>query len=230
MADKYNPIVDTLVSSPVINLASWNVAYKADGTIGVTVGTDDWRPLIMPGILPDASVFFAQALSGLGAGSCIFNVADMPRIKAFTLRCNFADGLLKISNEFQTPVVGASFPTPNGFIRSGILRSLLQVERITSTNALLSPTAVGSYTFSPALFDSPLACDYPAPRLMANGDIAPITDKGFILTASLAPDTFDASPPLFSTITIDPSFQSKRILVWAEIVVEHTYPISIVLP
>lgn len=235
MADKYNPIVDTLVSTPLVNLASWTVAQKPGGASPVTVGTDDWQ---VPQAL-DTGAFDALFLgqnfnNALLQNIAVFDVRDRTRIKEFILMCNFADGLLDISNKVLTPVfpgVNTPFPAAGFYQQPSMLVTTLtyRIDNTAPIGVFRLDSAGGSVlTFNVPGFGIPLKCDYQEARPPnAQGIIAPVSDKGYVFTASMANVTNHVD---FSTISIDPAYQTKRILVWAQMVVEHTYPLMYLPP
>ncbi len=230
MGSKYNPIVDTLISTPLVNLSSWTVASKLGQVPPVIVGTDDWEvPAGLVDVGSTEGLFLGQNVATFAPPPTVisvFNTKDRVRIKEITLHCNFADGLLDVSNKILAPVFtgGGGFPA-GGYFQDRTLYVALTCYRIDSTSPQGNFINAGSITFSVPGFGLPLICDYQEPRFdNAQGIIAPITDKGFIFGAILS-HPVGLLRPLFSTITIDPSFQNKRILVWAQIVVEHTFPL-----
>lgn len=249
MASKYNPIVDTLVSAPVVNLANWGAAKRSAIDIGVTVGTDDWYfPLNAAEGLISGLFYGSPGANQSGEGSVLFNVADRPRLKSLVVRCNFADGLLPISNQNDSPAfdgtglfgvfVGGGYNFDNNMAASiGTWR--VKSDDTFARGDVNVAAGVPGWRLPFGGFSLPMMIDLPERRMTTPGGnsfypgpndiIAPVSDKGFVLSAAM--ESFDILAPsdrlIFSTLTIDPTFQNKRILVWMELVVEHTFPLGV---
>lgn len=147
-----------------------------------------------------------------------FDKNDQVYINDLTIFCNFADGLLKDGNVTVTPV---PFSLPENGAPNYELSNELKVQivgyrldvndDIHSMGSIDLPVSHFNRTNQLGLF-----LPYTASSIVQ-------TDKAIWYEIGLIDDS-PVSQISYSTININPAFQSTRVLVWAEATLSHTFP------
>lgn len=260
---RYNPKEISLVSTPLYNASSWTAAGVA------TVGTDDWQPALnlWGGAEGNRNaIFFNQVrFTPTGKMNCIFSPQERIFLKRLTLYCNFADGLVDLTNTTFTPagvqndtapeVPFATYTPATDFNVSNFMYTNVQANRILANNTVaLGGTGAGdtgAWRFPFPGFGVPMDLSLFDARLLGLGanpyavgtqnypfvDLnqpnpqnttyqAMVTDRGFYLSCWLGA----VGQPVFSTINIQPAYQTKRVKIWAVLDVESTFVSTIAGP
>jgi hypothetical protein len=203
--DKYNGLVHTFIAEPLINI-DWNAAYDQASGVGVTLGTDDWQILAAPGEAQEQPLY--NRLGASGDRTFVFDPNDKGYLLDFTVFCNFADGLVDVSNR-----VGNAIPSPIG--DSAITNKLLIRLNVYNIAADGTQASLGTIDFPVNAFNEPYALANFEPR----NNVYPSGSRGWYFTAKL----LRVTQPLFSTKSISTDFQSDNALVWATFTIAHTF-------
>lgn len=206
IGEKYNGLVHTFYTVPIIN----DVWSNLNGGAGVTPGTDNWN--IYQDIDENVAMPLYNRLGNNATNIFAFNTEDQPYLLNFNLRCNFGDGLVPVHNLTQANVA-------DPFIANPVVNNVMII-RIETTRITASDTWSGNGTtdYPVYLWDSVYNVGAFQPKSIKTYS----QDKGFFLNVSLR----NNGNPIFSTISINPSFSTARVIVWAEFTIAHTFGCS----
>lgn len=195
--NKYGSIVETLVGDPLINI---QLDAKATPPADLALVLADFATVDL----------YGSIAAGLRLGN--FELGDVPRLLGIGIWCNLADGLVQADNpDDQTTglvlqISGHSFNAGGVQVQANIQIPSFSF-KVQEFNAVQD--------VSQLLDMSPL--DYSLTGQPVVGQ------NGFYrLTATISSTTMD-----FNTISIDPAYATKRLIMRPMVLVEHTYPVRI---
>jgi hypothetical protein len=219
MENEYNGKTHTFVAEPLINQTWANLSNEQAGLgAGVTVGTDNWY------VNSDSDVLEQQPFyNRLGGNSpadmvCYFYQNDRIYIRDLTIYCNFADGLVRQANMVRTPADPIATNALPDFQLSGELK-------IQIINKYWDPIAgavveAGSSIYPMRHFNLTYNLGVFAPEDTPNFKER---YRARWLEVKLIPNTGNSS--VYSTKGIDTSYQTDRVIVWAEATLSHSFDI-----
>lgn len=198
--NKYGSLVETLIGDPFIN-----IQLNAKAT----------PPADLNCILADFAVspLYASIAAGLKLGK--FALGEQPRISGIGIWCNIADGLVQIDNPDSSNT---------GLVLQITAKSYNGANVLAQANV-----TVPAYSYKVQEFNQIYDVDYlmdMAPldyTLTGQPTIPQINGGYFRLFMGLV-----ATTSKFSTISVDPLYATKRLIMRPMLVVEHTFPLFIV--
>lgn len=198
--NKYGSLIETFVTYPQVNaLLSTFATPPADATLTSLNIT-----------APDGTNIFARGGNSAVAGNPFdrFQLADQPRCIGYGIFCNLADGL----------VVNDS--APFGGLMLSLTWDAYLAGALLASDFAPSGTVANSgppYNVRVSQLNHIHACDWRWD--FAGLSVAPTADNYRGNGVISAPN--DA---VFSTISIDPTYAAKRLLMWPVFVIEHSVP------
>lgn len=200
--NKYGSITETFICDPLltVNPLSAKVTPPAD------------LNLVLGDFTLGSYLYGAVAGGAVRRGNFLLN--DIPRIVGVGIWCNMADGLVQIDNP-NGPDTGLllqinadSFNSANVNVQSGITFNGISVQiKIPEFNQI---------------FDTDYLLDMSALNYTLTGQPAPTGSGYFRLQSRMIPLTAK-----FSTISIDPAYAAKPLLMRPMVLVEHSFPLQI---
>lgn len=210
LQNKYNGLTHTFVSEPLLN-ETW-------GTLGVTLGSSDFEPVADPS-LSKRRPLYNRLGGGGGSGqdiTCYFYKNDRIYINDLTLYCNFADGLVKNSDIVTTPLTEVS---NGGALPNYEIDGKLNVQVSTYYQQVDGSLLVGTLLFPINHFNAvnqlgTFAVESPS-IINQENTVCQWIEIGMYENVN--------TQPAYSTININPDFQTARCLIWAEATLSHTW-------
>lgn len=195
--NKYNSITETFLGNPLFEIG--------------TLSTKAVPPADLSLVLADfTAVDLYSGRTSLGLRRGNFRLNDIPRIVGVGLWCNIADGLVQIDNadtqatglSFQ--ILGQSYNVGNARVQTDIfptytIPKVNEFNQIFEVDYMMLPTTV-NYALT--------------------GQPADVGSGYFRLNVAIA-----STSMTFSTISVDPSYQTKPFIIRPMVVVEHTFPL-----
>lgn len=214
--NKYNGLTHTFVSDNLINAIWDDLGKNVAGDTPVTLGTDNWFPLSVPGEVLSRPLY--NRLGGFSEEADLttyFYKNDRIYINDITVFCNFADGLLKNSDHILTPgEVSVNNPLPDYKIENK-----LTVQIRTFYQQVNGSVEVGTFIFPVNHFNTVNNLGTFAPELPAS--IISTTVCQWLEVKFFIANT--DNQPSYSTKSVNTDFQSDRCLVWCEANLSHTF-------
>lgn len=192
--NKYGSYTDTLIGDPLINIL---LSTKATPPADLTLIQADFV----------GAVNLYSSSGGLFAPRNKFETNDSIRFVSIGLWCNLADGLVQIQNPDT--------------ISHGLVLGV-DAQAYASPGVVVLPSLFGIYNYKLPEFNSNIDVSYSPPMNTVDYTLTgPPGTPGsyFILTAA-----YKGVDMALSTITIDPQFAAKRLIMRPIVVVEHTFP------
>ncbi len=211
MSNKYNSKLSTFKTAPLLN-ALWSALNDGTG-VGVTPGADDWEP--QAGDFSQGQ-FFNQ-LDGASSNQLkLFqNKNDLGFIKTFTPWCNFADGLVDISDSVVTNPQDIG-ETKAIATLSNNLAFKIQANFVNENSEVIANSDIVIPFMG---WNVPINVNLKTPQVL---DTLKSKGQNGVLNLLLGVEVIVTGEPLFSTISINSSFSSKRVLCWATLDYEHS--------
>lgn len=195
--NKYGSLVETLVGEPLINI---QLDAKATPPADLALVNADFATVDLYGSI-------AAALR-LGK----FSLGDVPRILGIGIWCNLADGLVQNDSPDSQDTGLVLQISGKSYNAAGVLAQ--------------ANIQVPSYSFKIQEFNAIQETSKLLDMSPLNYSLTGQPTAGFgpyyILTARISSATMD-----FSTISIDPLYATKRLIMRPMLLVEHTYPLLI---
>lgn len=194
--NKYGSIVESFVSDPLLDvLMSTLVTPPADLVItDADMGAGVGKPL-----------FWRTTISSTGRRPN-FVIQDVPRLKAFGLFCNIADGLV-LNDTDMTPDAGLVFAlTWNSYTAGSVL------SQANFTGGASQPQFSAKIMALNTLYPADFSWDFSS------------LNVALAFTRCLATVRVGASDSNWATVSVDPAYAAKRLMIWPVVVFEHTFP------
>lgn len=198
--NKYGSLTETFMGTDLINI---QLNAKAVPPADLNLVQADFAE----------SAMYASVAAGFKLGK--FALGEVPRIVGLGIWCNIADGLVQNDN-------------PDGSDTGLVLQIL--AKSYNSGDALVQPNVtVPAYSYKIQEFNQIYDVDYqmdmsPLDYTLTGQPKIPQNNGGYfrLFTA------LNATTSKFSTISVDPLFATKRLIMRPMLVVEHTFPLYIV--
>lgn len=198
--NKYGSLVETLVGDDLINI-QLNAKAVPPADLNLVVG--DFT----------VSRLYASIAAGLKLGK--FALGEQPRITGIGIWCNLADGLVQNDSPDNSTT---------GLVLQVTARSYNSGDAQVQANV-----TVPAYSYKIQEFNQIYDVDYlmdmsPLNYALTGQPVIPQINGGYFrLFMGLV-----AESSKFSTITIDPLYATKRLIMRPILIVEHTFPLYIV--
>jgi hypothetical protein len=198
--NKYGSLTETLTGDPLINIL---LSAKATPPADLNLALADFA----------VAPLYASVAGGARIGK--FALGEVPRITGIGVWCNIADGLVQNDN-------------PDAFTTGLVLQ--ITAKSYNAADALVQPNVtVPAYAWKVPEFNQIYDIDFPMDMspldyaLTGEPTIPQVNGGYFRLFAGISSATAK-----FSTISVDPLFAAKRLIMRPMLVVEHTFPLFIV--
>lgn len=196
--NKYGSLTETLIGGDLINI---QLNAKAVPPADLNLVLADFAE----------SPMYASVVAGLKIGK--FALGEVPRITGVGIWCNIADGLVQNDNPDESD--------------TGLCLRIL-AKSYNSGDAQVQPNVtVPAFTFKVQEFNQIYDVDYQmnmSPLDYALTGQPLIGYGGYFRLFSV----LNATTSKFSTISVDPAFATKRLIMRPMVVVEHTFPFFLV--
>ena len=200
---KYDPIRETFQTDDIVAIDPLSTAVTPPGDLSITAAYATAQPA-WPRLFPASGQISAGRLVG-------FQINDVPRLLGMGLFCNLGDCLVDISN--HNNVCQGAYVNVN-------------LNQYTLADAFVATIATDTYRFNTlnAIFDYDVSY---LPNLQHYFALAPYAVNAtqylrFDISFGADSNFTDA---LYSTILMDPAFKDKRLSMWANLVIEHSFPV-----
>ncbi len=197
--NKYGSLVETMMGDDLINI-QLNAKAVPPADLNLAAGDFTLSPL------------YASIAAGLKLGK--FALGEQPRITGIGIWCNIADGLVQNDN-------------PDGSSTGLVLQ--ITAASYNGANVQVQPNVtVPAYSYKIQEFNQIYDVDYlmdmsPLNYTLTGQPVIPQVNGGYFrLFMGLV-----AATSKFSTISVDPLFATKRLIMRPMLVVEHTFPLYI---
>lgn len=197
--NKYGSLTETFIGDPFINIL---LSAKATPPADLNLVQADFTQ----------SPMYASIVAGAKIGK--FALGEVPRITGVGIWCNLADGLVQNDN----PDDGTT----------GLQIQIL-AKSYNGANVLVQPNVtVPAYKYKVQEFNQIYDVDYqmdmsPLDYTLTGQPTIPQNNGGYFRLFT----QFDSATAAFSTISIDPAYAGKRLIMRPMLVVEHTFPLFI---
>ena len=193
--NKYESITQTLIGDPLINIV---LGTKAVPPADLTLMGADFTKVQL----------YGSVIVGLRRGN--FVLSDVPIIRQVGLWCNIADGLVQNS-------------VPDDHTQGLVFR--IDMQSYNSADVEVQPSLI-LFPIQPkvpefnALYDADAALDMSVLSYSLTGQPSTSLGSGYFrMSVEITAFQMD-----FSTITVDPAFAGKQLIMRPMVVVEHTFP------
>lgn len=197
--NKYGSLTETFIGDPFINI---QLNAKATPPADLNLVAADFAE----------SPLYASTAAGLKLGK--FALGEVPRIVGIGIWCNLADGLVQIDN-----------PDGSGV---GLVLQIL-AKSYNGANVQVQPNVtVPAYSYKVQEFNQVYDIDYqmdmsPLDYTLTGQPTIPQSSGGYFRLFM----ALNAATVKLSTISIDPLYATKRLIMRPMLVVEHTFPLFI---
>lgn len=198
--NKYGSLTETFIGDPFINI---QLNAKATPPADLNLALADFT----------VSPLYASIAAGSRLGK--FALGEVPRITGIGIWCNLADGLVQIENPDDLA---------DGLILQVTAKSYNSADVLKQANV-----TVPAYSYKVQEFNQIYDVDYqmdmsPLDYTLTGQPTIPQVNGGYFRLFM----GVSAVTSKFSTISIDPLYATKRLIMRPMLVVEHTFPLFIV--
>lgn len=212
--NSYNGKVETWLAPGVVNRL-WSAMKQADGTTAVVLGTSNVTLVV--GDFSNSFLSHTADPSQLGKTLYIFNKNDKVFMNDYTVLCNFADGLIDVSDKAFSP--GSIFADPA--VQQAITNNLVLQIQAFRVLADASTLPMGNLQYPIMGFNQQHEINQFENQIFLSSQEE--TDLGFYIGVALG----KVGTPLWSTVGIDAGFAATRLRMDVTMTLSHTLqPVS----
>ncbi len=196
--NKYGSIVETFQTDPLLDVTLSTLATPPANLVlsDADFGAGTGKPL-----------YWRTTISATGRRPN-FNIHDVPRLVGYGLNCNIGDGLV-YNDTVMTPAAGLILGLAwNSYTSGGVL----------SQSNFTGGATMPQFSAKVMAFNTLYPCSFQWDFSALN--VAQAAVRG------LATIRVGASNSNWATITVDPLFAAKRLVIWPTFIIEHSYPID----
>jgi hypothetical protein len=198
--NKYGSLTETFMGTDLINI---QLNAKAVPPSDLNLASADFAE----------SAMYASVVASAKLGK--FALGETPRITGVGIWCNIADGLVQIDNPDDDD---------NGLVLRILAKSYNSGDALVQANV-----TVPAYSYKVQEFNQIYDVDYqmdmsPLDYTLTGQPTIPQVNGGYFRLFTV----LNATTSKFSTISVDPLFATKRLIMRPMLVVEHTFPLFIV--